>query len=623
MRKCSVVRLVGLDLALLVSGVAAEPSQVCGTCAGGALPAGTPSAQYYELVPGVIDSGGGEGFRILVRPGRPVARIHLTEIGARFAVADPDCLDDGTGGDAVAGDGVFTSGEIIREPLAGPARFGCESETLEGLAIEDVASVAIVETDGSEVEFLVEPSVGLLDPDQAPARVELVDDGCQLASHLVNLRGPDLPVGQARLHDLGGGAQQALEDLIAAVYEVLPDDFDFLVVLSTVRGELLPRTASPNYIVGLHLGVKNSVQGIGLGIDDRTGEYGSGGRLLGVNLLDAGRRGLSINNAVHELTHQWSAAIDWGLGLKSDAWHWSVYSNVGSILGGYGWIPRPEGGWWIDDERSRSRIRRMAPMDRYLAGFGGPHEVGPLMLCDPAGTHPVIRLIDGIPVRADEVVLTRAIEDVIAVHGPRVPAAVAAQHHFRIGFVVESNGRLLNQREMSYYNLLAGEFERLLARAEPDPLLASSNWVPATRYFGPGVTLATRIRSWDEDEDGLPDDWERLYLGGLDEDGGSDRDGDGRNHASELAFHGHPDDPDLPRGLRIYRHENQLCFEATRFQPGRDYGLEGWDPAVGPAGGWTRLEPDQVLGPHLRIHVSLAAGEAGAPWGVFRCRVTP
>src|SRR5207302_1421160 len=106
--------------------------------------------------------------------------------------------------------------------------------------------------------------------------------------------------------------------------------------------------------------------------------YGSGGRLLGVNALDAYARGIVANVATHELLHQWEAYETTALGI-SDGIHYGVRTSVGSLIGGFRWLPDGAGGFLLDCTEgrggapppTRARSRRRSPT-RTRAADSGP-----------------------------------------------------------------------------------------------------------------------------------------------------------------------------------------------------------------------------------------------------------
>jgi hypothetical protein len=84
------------------------------------------------------------------------------------------------------------------------------------------------------------------------------------------------------------------------------------------------------------------------------------------------------------------------------------------------------------------------------------------------------------------------IQDIVARYGVRTPGPQAAQRDFSFGFVVESNGRFLNQVEMTFYDILAGHYTSVVPADYDDPYIGF-NWAPITRFFGEGTTWRSDV----------------------------------------------------------------------------------------------------------------------------------
>ena len=426
--------------------------------------------QYYEVVPGVIPVDGSETFRVYVHLGRAVDAVYLDTTVSRFPVSRTTFLDDGTDGDLAANDGIYTSGVFSYNTAAFSYPLTYITD-VTGINYASFGNVRIREADLTTVnKFNVNPKVGLIDPGLVPTTdVATLSPDIQAASHFVNVRRTGPPSAQNALHNLG---TSDLSGLTQSIYSEIPDNYDFLILGSAMHGEKLG--SSSNFTAGAHHRVKNIASGIGIDPQDDTALYGSSsGRLMSINLIDTADRGNKINNVLHELTHQWSSFFDGGLGLGQG--HWDDFSNVGSILGGYEWIPQPDGSWLVDKDHKKSNLSRMALLDRYTAGFIEADAVPDILVYDQSTTHPETRAANDTPIQPGEIVTTVTIEDIIAVEGERLPSSTESQKHFNMLFVVESIDRLLTPSEMTFYNLLAREFERVLPPGEANPALGGGN----------------------------------------------------------------------------------------------------------------------------------------------------
>src|SRR5262249_31838513 len=135
-----------------------------------------------------------------------------------------------------------------------------------------------------------------------------------------------------------------------------------------------PGNNSVNFIAGQHWSVQVNSKGIGLSTFNVSSNYGSSGRLQGINLLDANDRGIYSGNATHELIHQWAAYINSAVGLSSGG-HYSPNSSVGSLVGGFRWTNNAQGRFVLDCPEGRNGAYHVAPLDKYLMGLISSNEI--------------------------------------------------------------------------------------------------------------------------------------------------------------------------------------------------------------------------------------------------------
>ena len=125
---------------------------------------------------------------------------------------------------------------------------------------------------------------------------------------------------------------------------------------------------------------------------------------------------------------------------------------------------------------------RFNMLELYLMGLAAPAEVpGFFVFSDQ---NPGDRLRDGGILRGTVRKLT--VDSLVAVDGPRIPAAGEAQREFRLATVVLSVGRLLTPEEMTFFSHMARRGEATV------PLLYRDGFVVET---GLPFTLATRGRA--------------------------------------------------------------------------------------------------------------------------------
>jgi len=454
-------------------GGALAVALVVGAGGGGASAADV--VRGWETVPGVVRADGIDGFRLEVNAGGPVTAVTLSD-RTPCLVTDGGGVtlrDDGRGGDRVKGDYIYTS-DLFRYVCAPPTSLRGDPSSPTGLDVLDVGMVNFTEPDGSVTHFLIGPSIGLLAPDiPAIPTIQLAPD-VAIAPHLINVRSTTRST-QMFLRFAGND----LAGLTTRIYSVLPDAVDFFFFFSTNKIEQPPSTTPRDFVAGSHRSVRVDWTGTGQSAMDDTALYGSRGRLLGVNALDAYGRGIVANVATHELLHQWEAYVTTALGI-SDGVHYGVQTSVGSLIGGFRWLQDGSGNLLLDCTEGRGGALHAAPLDKYMMGLVDGTKVPPIGVA--AST--LLRCSQPIGPLAETV----TIGDIQAAHGVRSPGPMAAQHDFRLAFVAESNGRLLSPTEMTFYERLAAAYTRPLAPTEPDPYQGSGQWVSIVRFFGEGTT---------------------------------------------------------------------------------------------------------------------------------------
>ena len=254
-------------------------------------------------------------------------------------------------------------------------------------------------------------------------------------------------------------------------YSYFGDEFDFVQVVF----------ALPNFPGNRHhITVRNDVSGIGLSMMNNTAQYGSAGRLLGVNvypidtLFDCGETAFS-----HETGHQWINFLQHPKLQPGPHWPPSTmaagvmgFNIPGSSVGGefnYSVEPAGSGTARVTPKPSD---KEFTDFDLYLMGLLPPSQVRDGIVLDGA-------VCNGCTVPATNL----TIHDVIASNGPRLPAAGAAPKAFRVATVVITRDRPLDHDELALLEHFAARGEARLA-------------LPFTSGFARGTTkpffVATR-----------------------------------------------------------------------------------------------------------------------------------
>ena len=207
-------------------------------------------------------------------------------------------------------------------------------------------------------------------------------------------------------------------------YRHFNDDFDFLILVDN---------RSLHAEAGAYAGAMNDVQGIGVDLFSSGSEFGSAGKLQGAIILSTVHEFTSGSGVtLHELMHRWSAFIM--PSRVSDGVHWQTFSNVGGHLDGGTFRSALEDIVELGDNRyqatRRTELTTFSPLELYLAGFISPEDVPDFWVA-----------ADGEWVEFPNVFtassITRyTIEDVIAAHGRRIPAAADSQRDFRAAVIL-------------------------------------------------------------------------------------------------------------------------------------------------------------------------------------------
>jgi hypothetical protein len=214
-------------------------------------------------------------------------------------------------------------------------------------------------------------------------------------------------------------------DVAIAFYASEPDNFDFLTIYATHD--------HPYYNYQFHLSAQNKIKGIGKSIFDNSENFGSAGRLLGINWLknidqynpdDEIDLKLAVNGILHETSHQWGAFIDFidengsvsnTLRNPYNMAHWDKKLDTDyDLLNGFSWTDNGDGTFTAD---TKEDLRKgYCELDLYLMGLISRCEVSPLTLIvtdtDTAGIQP------GTTVQGYSKTIT--IDQIIAAEGERV-----------------------------------------------------------------------------------------------------------------------------------------------------------------------------------------------------------
>ena len=230
------------------------------------------------------------------------------------------------------------------------------------------------------------------------------------------------------------GADLAFDAYTRDVYRWFDDAFDYLVFLSNL--EDVPRAIG---YYGVFLSVMNDTGGLGQKryFDRR---FGSSGKLRGAIHFPY-RDGLLYGPGLHELLHAWGNFVV----PTATGGHWG-FSSADGQLGGFRRADlvslggaRYSAGYFGTFANGGNGVP-YSPIELYFAGYIPPEEVPDLWVAADGAwvvrDGKLVRTEGGHGIFTAKDVRDYAIDDLIAEHGPRVPAMADAPWHHRAAVVL-------------------------------------------------------------------------------------------------------------------------------------------------------------------------------------------
>lgn len=334
--------------------------------------------------------------------------------------------DDGTNGDAVAGDNIYSitfSANQISSRLT-------ESRVFR----PHIGFVNLYE--GSNRRFRYNVFADVWTSDIPTVSIKQISLDVQFSANLVNIKGD---VGLEGFSPIPWSNQ---------FFNFFNDDYDYFnfILMEGRRGNRY------------HSDVRNPVQGIGKNLFDDSAGFGSSGKLMGYSVFpipsffDGADR-----TYIHEIGHQWINFLH-GTILASGIPHWP-YSDLGASVMGIS----PGGGqglmFGIKFVSEDNGYRLLPDLDRlsYIFNDLELYLMG-LVPADSVNNHLVLN-DQSQPPKTDSLYASSAftvvtINDIIQVVGQRIPDVITSQKDFRIATIVISQ-KLLSREAMSLYNLFS------------------------------------------------------------------------------------------------------------------------------------------------------------------------
>jgi hypothetical protein len=387
-----------------------------------------------------------------------------------------ELLDDGTHGDAKAGDNVFTLGNVI---------LPCNPGNVQGDGWSKWWGFLRVElADGTQQESNAGIVAGLVDSKYK--KIFAVHDfGNNLSATAYSFFIVDsdhkvmdnYPVASVYCGTTNVNAYRKL-------YSALPDAFDFALV---TPGMLIVRPDGLAENVPYEVSVSNNVEHINLDIFDNTAAFGSAGRLKSVIYHSFG----DIAIATHEMGHAWGMHIGASLGLMESSegevmlGHWNEMTDIGGKMSAYYFDDAGHVGHfrYNGDETwqliANTVVEPYAALDLYAMGMIPAEEVPPIHILKSPNFNDLSR----ITVASFQTVTMDQILQ--AEGGPRVPSVAESQKDFTLAYIVTQD-TTYNDAAYAYFSLMS--YNLMSKSFNARTYFASFNWATGGRG-----TLNTRL----------------------------------------------------------------------------------------------------------------------------------
>ncbi len=435
---------------------------------------------WTRVTPSVVwcgDPSSKASIEVHITGRRDVRRVWVTDLGSPDEEARLELYDDGTQGDAKAGDNVFSRSGLV---LPCPADYFPERgfSTWWGFLRVELA-------DGTRMGNNYGMTAGLVDPKYKKAfAVHDFSSGLSATAYaffIVDSQHEVMnsyPVANVTCGTANYNAYRKL-------YSVLPDAFDFALVMPGMQ-IFRPQDLAEN--VPYEVNVSNSVQHIGMDLFDNGAKFGSAGRLKSVIYHSFG----DVSIVDHEMGHAWGMDLGPNLGLVT-SWegspmlgHWNELSDIAGQMSAYYFDDSGHVGHFSDNGDGTWRlipntdVEPYSPLELYAMGLIPPEEVPPLHILKS----PDLRDPEHITAASYKTV---TIDQIMrSAGGPRSPASADAQKAFSLAFVVTQDTPF-NDAAYAFFSLLSYS---LTGRESPKYY---SSYAPFYWATGGRGTLDTRL----------------------------------------------------------------------------------------------------------------------------------
>jgi hypothetical protein len=285
-------------------------------------------------------------------------------------------------------------------------------------------------------------------------------------------------------------SQQGQLDTVAVgqrFYQSHPDSYDQLVIWTDTR---VLTTA-----FAYESTVANQIRGIGQDVYDISREWGSSGRLNSLVVMDSLtkypedptarvlRQETTLSLLGHESGHRWLALLEFrdheGRRSKKllgrDEVHWSFFfDSDASFLEGNDIEDRGGGSF-----RTQAVVARYSLLDQYAMGLVREQDVPSFFYVD-APTSTTHQPADP-PQLNQEFTGTRRdvlIQDILAIHGPRVPSTAASPRLHRQAFIYVTRAATPDAAQVAKMDRIRREWEPFFHRATNERMRVETRLAP-------------------------------------------------------------------------------------------------------------------------------------------------
>ena len=362
---------------------------------------------------------------------KSAGNITFTAAGYTTPAMSFSLFDDGTHGDEMTNDGIFSLGEV-------KTNFSLGSKEFQRVHVELTADSLMME--------VYYPSFFVVRDENF--NVDLTDN---------NTISSDFAIAFFGLPDRGN-----IWDILRKFYRMFPDAYDFVLVYR----ERIPEWS------GAYIAVKNDVKGIGRPLFNHCSEYGSGGRLQGILSFGTDEEQLTaeLNGTVmHEFGHRWGAYLSDSALPLSDGAHWYNNSTIVGMLNTC-CSPFVFVGSGAFRHYCSFRFNRFAPIELYTMGAFSKQELdsdgGVYVLVDPniGQTSNSQIPCDSIVSPATFVKVTS--DSIVKIYGEREPSSPYAQKTFRTATILVTE-RKPTAEEICVWNRFLRHYSAPYDRNDP------------------------------------------------------------------------------------------------------------------------------------------------------------